>query len=255
MTAQSNNFADEQFGTFAAEEIRLALHDIVASPAFAKAPRMRHLLDYLVKKKLSSQAHEVNEYAIGLEVFGRDPRSYDTGADPLVRVHAGRLRERLKAYYATRHGVSALHISIPLGNYVPQLRRVAPQPAVARATMLALAPLSDLGLTGNPVFVRGLDEELGQKLFKTFGSAMQLQEIAAVPAPDGQALATHRLEGSIRIESEHVRASVRLIDAFAGHVEWRSQFDGHGRLGMGLQEQLSGAICDGLQTYFAHAPA
>ena len=255
MTVQTNNSPEKQLAPLAAEEIRLALHDIVASETFAKAPRMRHLLNYLVEKKLNGQAHEVNEYAIGLEVFGRDPRSYDTGADPLVRVQAGRLRERLKVYYATRSGVSPLHISIPLGNYVPQLSRVAPEPAVARATLLALTPLSDLGLTGNPIFVRGLDEELGQKLFKTFGSAMQLQDIAAAPAPDGRARAAHRLEGSIRIESEHVRASVRLIDACAGHVAWRSQFDGHGLLGMGLQEQLAGAICDGLQTYFAHAPA
>jgi hypothetical protein len=219
---------------------------MLASAAFAKAPRMCHLLRYLVEKCIAGEAHEINEYTIGLDVFGRDPRTYDTGTDPLVRVQAGRLRERLNTYYAVGADMIGIHISIPLGNYVPLLRCVGPAHAVAPNRSLALAPLRDIG--GNPAFVRGLDEELGSRLFATLGSGVQLQDGLA-PIQSGSSSSAHRLEGSIRIEPGHVRASVRLIEAGAGQISWLSQFDGHGELDMLLQERLAGAICEGVRSY------
>jgi len=246
MTSRHSYLPSEYAGSPCDQDIRRALTVIVASAAFAKAPRMCHLLRYLVEKSIAGKANEINEYTIGLDVFGRDPRTYDTGTDPLVRVQAGRLRARLKVYYAAATALSGVRISIPLGSYVPLLQGAEPQHAVERTTALALSPLRDIG--GNPVFVRGLDEELGSRLFTTLGIAVQLQD-SHITSQNGTPGPAHRLEGSIRIEPGHVRASVRLIEADAGRISWLSQFDDRGELDMLLQERLAGAICDGVRSY------
>ena len=38
--------------------------------------------------------------SIGIEVFHRNPATYDPNSDPIVRVNVSRLRERLVKHYA-----------------------------------------------------------------------------------------------------------------------------------------------------------
>lgn len=241
----------------AAMEVRSACDEIIASPAFVNAPRMCQLLAFLVEKKLADRDSEVSEYAIGLEVFGRDARSYDTTADPLVRVQMGRLRERLARYYASLDMPPAVRIVIPMGKYLPVIVRRPSAAAVPADGMLELTPLRTLGHDGiHDTFVRGLDEELKSRLFTALGSVLRLREADMVlPYRDGGPAASRRLEGSIRIEHGHVRASVRLVEAASGGIRWVSQYDCRGQLDMALQEQLAGAICTGLADHFCAPPA
>lgn len=230
------------------DDIRQALQQILVSGTFARAPRMCRLLAFLVGKKLSGAERDINEYAIGLEVFGRDARTYSTGEDPLVRVQVGRLRERLNAYYRTGAVTNAVRISIPVGNYVPLVEHAAlAAPAERRRQMLAMAPLQAIGggADGEP-FARGVNEELSAQLYATLGGRMLRPE---APGNVSGEPAAHRLEGSIRVEQGHVRASVRLIDGNAGHIAWLHQFDRHGELGIRLQEELAAAISTGLSGY------
>ncbi len=123
-------------------EIQYALTQILASGVFARAQRMSRLLRFLIEKGLNGDIRDVNEYSIGIEVFDRDPRAYSTCDDPVVRVHVGRLREKLKAYYATWAGEPTLQFSIPLGSYVPVIRRVSGGDLAAKPNhMLAFLPL------------------------------------------------------------------------------------------------------------------
>lgn len=229
---------------FSADDVRQALQQILASGTFARAPRMCRLLAFLVGKKLSGAEREISEYVIGLEVFGRDARTYSTGEDPLVRVQVGRLRERLNAYYRSGTASAAVRISIPVGNYVPLVQPAAQVPAERRRQMLSLMPLQAIG--DSEPFARGVNEELSAQLYASLGGRMLRPD---VPGPAPAEPAAHRLEGTIRIEREHVRASVRLIDGNAGHIAWLSQFDRHGEPGIGLQEELAAAISAGLSAY------
>lgn len=227
-----------------------SVRQLLASPTFAKAPRMCRLLSFLVEKKLGGLEHQISEYAIGLEVFRRDARLYDTSLDPVVRVQVGRLRGRLAAYHAGLATPPAVLVSIPLGKYIPRLtpcgtpaRPIAPQ-------QLQLAPLRNLtGDCGGHAFVSGLEEELGYRLYQVFGGALQLLEVNPAAAGAARAGLAHRLEGSIRVEHSHVRVSMRLVDAAAGQIAWLSQFDCQGELGMSLQEELASEICGRLQHY------
>lgn len=234
------------------DAMRQAVQSVLASPVFARAPRMCDLLSYLIDKKLGGKEAEISEYAIGLQVFRRDARHYDTFLDPVVRVQMGRLRSRLASYYLAGGSEHGVRITIPPGTYVPLIEQVAPL-SRACGRHLELVPLRDL--TEQPAsngFVAGVDEELGNRLFQAFGNLVRVRSQSPdATAQGGDGHAARRLEGSIRVEHNRVRASVRLVDVSAGQVAWLSQFDCSGELGIRLQEELAGAICDRLQFYLA----
>lgn len=235
----------------ATEDIWSFVQQLLSSPTFAKAPRMCRLLTFLLEKKLSGLEHEINEYAIGLDVFDRDAGQYDTTLDPSVRVHVGRLRTRLGAYYADLAETPAMLITIPLGGYVPVVTQNSAATDPVRKNVMQVAPLRNLTAAKMAdAFVCGLDEELGSHLYRVLGSGIQLGGLGEDGLPGEQyGSAPLRLEGSVRVEENHVRASMRLVEAGAGQVTWLSQFDRHGQLCMSLQEELAAAICDELQDY------
>lgn len=241
---------DQQAGLApASEEIRCALRRVMSSPAFAKAPRMCALLSFLMEKKLGGAEGGLTEYAIGMQLFRRDPAAYDTTIDPVVRVQIGRLRTRLADYYGAMKEVGALQICIPAGSYVPVLRRVAPDVLTAGVERIELAPLRSLSLDDrNSAFAGGVDEELCARMFSRFPAVLQVQDRAGcgIQRRSGAAAAQWRLEGSIRVEEEYVRVSVRLVDNIAGYTAWTAQFDSGGVLGIAVQEKLANAICDKL---------
>lgn len=234
------------------EDIWRFVKQLLISPTFAKAPRMCRLLNFLLEKKLAGKEHEINEYAIGLDVFGRDARDYDTTLDPSVRVQIGRLRNRLRDYYSELGGTPAVLITIPLGGYVPVVVQNGPVMAArARRSVMQVAPLRSLtAAEAADAFVCGLDDELGSRLYRDMGVGVQLADRGSVAlAGDRDGQGALRLEGSVRVEDNHVRASMRLVDAGAGRVAWLSQFDRHGQLCMSLQEELAAAICSEVQAY------
>ena len=255
MNARAKLLAHDSAAALVPDNIWPAVRRLLDSPAFAKAPRMCQLLSFLIEKKLSGKEHEITEYAIGLDVFRRDARLYDTLLDPVVRVQMGRLRGRLTAYYAAADAPPGVRIVLPLGSYVPLISQCAAAAPVVRHRPLELAPLRDLTCQRDShAFVSGVDEELGSRLFHAFGGLVQSRDECTGASTGGHAdvRPAHRLEGSIRVEKDYVRASMRLVDTGAGHIAWLSQFDCSGELGMHLQEELAGAICEKLQRYLAH---
>lgn len=95
------------------------LEAILASQSFAGARRSREFLRFVVGEALEGQEHRLAGYTIGVEVFGR-PRGFDPQTDPIVRVEAGRLRQRLERYYLTEGRDTGIAIEIPKGGYVPR---------------------------------------------------------------------------------------------------------------------------------------
>jgi hypothetical protein len=72
----------------------------------------------------AGEASQIKEYSVGVEVFHRGA-SFDQDADSIVRVEANRLRKRLAEYYAGEGASHRLHITIPLGQYVPEFESSA----------------------------------------------------------------------------------------------------------------------------------
>ena len=115
--------------TVTPDEIRAQLHRILASRAFASSPRMSRFVQFSVEEMLAGRSDELKETTIGLAVFDRPP-DYDPRLDPIVRVEARRVREKLSRYYETDGRDDAIVIDLPRGGYAPTIReRVEPSPA------------------------------------------------------------------------------------------------------------------------------
>jgi adenylate cyclase len=110
-----------------AEEVRAELKRILASEGFANADRMSAFLRYVVDRALAGEGDKVKEYAIGVDVFGRDA-NYDPRLDSIVRVEARRLRSKLEEYYARAGSVDPVTIVLRRGGYLPVFETKAAQP-------------------------------------------------------------------------------------------------------------------------------
>ena len=137
---------------FTPEGIHAELERVLASAQFANSQRSQRFLSYVVESTLKNVDESLKEFAIAVDVFGRNV-SYDPSVDATVRVEAGRLRTRLREYYADAGRTDPIIIEIPKGGYrasfienpiVPEL----PVPAVEvkprlwrRSLFLAPLPL------------------------------------------------------------------------------------------------------------------
>jgi len=99
-------------------EVSSQLSAILVSAPFARSKRSSSLLQFLVSQSQKNGSERVKEYAIAVEVFGRE-ESFDPRIDSLVRVEVNRLRSRLKSYYDGPGTADRLRIDIPVGSYLP----------------------------------------------------------------------------------------------------------------------------------------
>ena len=101
-----------------AEAARAELQIVLHSPVFIRSPSLANLLAYLCEKVFLGEASQIKEYSVAVDVFRRQP-SFDQNNDSIVRVQANRLRKRLAEYYDSEGARHTIHITIPVGQYVP----------------------------------------------------------------------------------------------------------------------------------------
>ena len=106
------------------EAERAELEAVLHSSLFSRSPTLAHLLSYLCEKTFAGETDQIKEYSVALDVFDRRD-SFDQDTDSIVRVQANRLRKRLGEYYASEGAGHSIHISIPVGQYVPTFQRMA----------------------------------------------------------------------------------------------------------------------------------
>ena len=113
------------------EEERAELRAVLESPLFSRSPTLTHLLSYLCEKTFAGETTQIKEYSVALDVFDRRA-SFDQDTDSIVRVQANRLRKRLSEFYAAEGAGHLIHITVPVGQYVPVFqRRTAAEVAAA----------------------------------------------------------------------------------------------------------------------------
>ena len=101
-----------------AESVRTQLRKILSSSTFVRSERLARFLNFTVEQTLGGRGENLKEFVIGVEVFDKTEK-YDPRMDPIVRVEARRLREKLRKYYETEGLDDPLHIDFPTGAYVP----------------------------------------------------------------------------------------------------------------------------------------
>src|ERR1700684_3201106 len=89
---------------------------IIQSKAFRTSEVHRNLLNYLAEKSLSGMADSLKEYTVGLDVFAK-PASFDPRQESAVRMHVGRLRQKLADYYRTEGAADPVIVDLPKGGF------------------------------------------------------------------------------------------------------------------------------------------
>ena len=100
--------------------MREQLSRILHSGLFAQSRRRQRFLEYIVNEALAGRGERLKGYNVGIEVFDR-PESFDPAVDPIVRIEAARVREKLREYYGTEGLNDAVRIDLPKGTYTPHI--------------------------------------------------------------------------------------------------------------------------------------
>ena len=96
---------------------RLAAVDrVIQSSVFRQSETLRRLLRYLADKAFEGTDDHLKEYTIGIDALGK-PSSYDPRQDSVVRIHVGRLRQKLSEYYLTEGKDEPVIVDLPKGHF------------------------------------------------------------------------------------------------------------------------------------------
>ncbi|MEJ2097128.1 MAG: hypothetical protein P8Y38_08330 [Deltaproteobacteria bacterium] len=115
-TPNKTSFGDQKGPS--ADTIRQQLRCILNSPAFEATDAQKSFLRFVVEKVLSGQANEIKGYTVATQVFGRRD-DFDQATDPVVSIHANKLRRALERYYLLAGRKDPIRIDMPKGTYVP----------------------------------------------------------------------------------------------------------------------------------------
>ena len=243
--------------------IREQLVRILNSGPFHQSQRRQRFLEYLVNETLAGRGERLKGYNVALEVFDR-PETFDPTIDPLVRIEAARLREKLREYYGTDGQGDPIHIDLPKGTYTPQIefrhegapriaRRRAPPTQEVSSTVPAVAvlPFDDLSADQNLGYLGdGVAEDIITALsrfpdlvvvarsssFAYKGKAVDMRQVGKELGVD------YVVEGSVRKDGDKLRIVSQLIDTKNGEHVWAERFDRSGTDPWALQDEVTGMI-------------
>ncbi len=105
--------------------VREELQRLLESEVLRGQDSQRRLLEYLLEKSLEGVADQLKEYTVGLEAFHKPP-AYDPRQEPSVRIQAGKLRQKLEAYYLTEGAADPVRIEFPKGGFKLTFHLVSP---------------------------------------------------------------------------------------------------------------------------------
>ena len=127
-----------------AAEVRTALDRVLRSRAFEHADRASNFLRFVVAETLAGRGERLKGYTIAVQVFGR-PVDFDAQTDPLVRVEAVRLRQRLVEYYAGEGAADPVRLVLPRGAYAVAAAHARPpeRPSGRRSSPLLATLLGE----------------------------------------------------------------------------------------------------------------
>lgn len=137
--------------------IESQLEKVLKSKAFAKAPRLKQFLQFVVGEWFNGGEGNLKEATIGILLFGREA-GYDSTKDALVRTTASRVRQKLQIYYQTEGESDAWFIEIPADGYVPRftLRTGQPSPATDIRTEESFPARASEDFTDSPTEAKAL---------------------------------------------------------------------------------------------------
>ncbi len=229
-----------------ADAIRKQLGIILESNRFSASERLKCFLRFVVEETLAGREHELKAQVIGTKIFNRG-NNFDSLTDPVVRVEAGKLRNKLNTYYLSNEeeGVDIIRIDIPKGSYVPSFKHILPRhhtkahpmetlPGAIHAS-IAILPFENMSESKEVDYLlSGLAEELTMALTKfediTVISARGMNLESGKNSGPVDILAKQLgvrfvLRGSVQFAGAQMRLRINLVDAANRKILWAEKFE------------------------------
>lgn len=185
--------------------IRKELDRLLESDMLRRSASHLRLLRHLVERSLANDPGALREMSIGIEVFHRNPSTYDPKSDPIVRVNVSRLRERLVKHYAMFESPPQVRIELPKGRYAPEFVELG-------ARMLAAPRFLVL-----PFVSEARDDSLATLLFEsTIGELQSVLQVLVLGSRSARAVADDDpLDSARRVNAQAVLSArwVRVAGA------------------------------------------
>jgi TolB-like protein/Tfp pilus assembly protein PilF len=217
-----------------------ALQRILESRTFRRSVRHRRFLQYLVQSALVGEVENTREIVVGVNVFDRSIDTFDPRTDPIVRVEAGRLRDKLLRYYRDEGSGENQVIEIPVGGYlvhfIPRVLSVPLrlQDAADKAkSAIAIFPLDHSGTRhDDEMLCVGLADLITDILSRAPGwrvaarhSAMKAKAAGMQFAKIAKTLGVaYVLSGSLQRNGDEIRCIVTLSRARDERYLWSQRF-------------------------------
>ena len=180
-------------------DVRAQLDRILASEVFSRSQHLRRFLSFIVDQRLAGQGPSLKESVLAHELYGKGT-DFDGGTDPVVRVDARRLRDKLREYYQGRS--DPVVISLPKGSYVPVFEAspassidAAPSmppepqqqvpPAPQQAPPVSNVRRATIAVTGLAVVAAGIVAALTWRAPTPVSTPAQLLPLASYPGVEG----------------------------------------------------------------------
>lgn len=247
------------------------LEKVIVSAEMRRSKKLCQFLRFTVEEVLRGHGSELKEYAIGVGVFRRG-REFDTGADPIVRVQARRLRSKLHQYYLAEGRDEPMRIEFPVGSYSPIFVQRTPPAAKSPVPvapiqvrigtppkLIAVLPFIGVGADSSEAFSEGLTDELIHALSSCDGirviarsSSFQFKGRSEDVRRIGESLGVSALvSGNVRMEGPRVRVLAQLIDVETGVNLRSSAYDLEMGGTLATQQQISREVTAIVKLQFA----
>ena len=228
--------------------VREHLDRILASPTFQQGDRLKRFLKFIVTEAVAGRRHELKEYVIGVQVFGKED-TFDPRTDPIVRVQARRLRAKLVRYYREEGRADETVIELPKGGYAPVfkqrdtpvlIKRSVAAALVSRNT-IAVLPFDDHSVDHDlEFFCRGVREEIVHRLARF--SSLRILASDEPRTTGDKTDAAMIIGGSVRRSGDRLRTTAQLIDGATGCYIWSESIDSTVTDVFPAQERVAEAI-------------
>lgn len=215
--------------TVSQSEVLEELSRLLESDALRRAPSHQRLLKYLVERASAHGGEPVPESTIAIDVFRRDPSTYDSQSDPIVRVNMGRLRGRIENHYANLTQPTTCQIQLPAGTYRVVICKGIQKPETGRSGIAVLTTknlsqddeLTAMCATLSEHLIDAL-ALLGQMRVVSRDSVVLLEQMEKTSIDIGNTLTViFLLETVVVVEtSARIRLSLRLLNAENLNIVW-----------------------------------
>jgi serine/threonine-protein kinase len=230
-------------------------------------------LRFIVEETLAGRSNGLKEYTLGVDAFDRG-EDFDPRLNPIVRIEAGRLRSRLKQYYAGEGRRDEIQIYLPRGTYTPVFRKadggqrvgVTEQAESRRAFRpkpqyngIAVLPFADQSSGQNQAYLcDGITEEVIHLLSRVSGlrvivwpSVLRFKA-RSMDVRDVRDLlhVEMALSGSVRKSQNRVRVIAQLIDLLEDEYRWSEVYNRELSDVFEIQQQIAQAIVRTFQDQF-----